>query len=258
MSKPLILLTNDDGFHAPGIRAMAVALEELGTVAVVAPSAEQSGCGRKITLHKPLRAIPRGDQKWAVDGTPTDCIYLGIFELLGRRPDLVVSGINRGPNLADDVLYSGTVAGAMEGASVGVPSFAISLEVGKPFDYAPAAQFGVRVARFVLGQVWPNGVLLNVNVPDTNGTPVGRFRWTHGGRRDYAQCVTRRNDPRGRPYYWLGTGRLGHHPNPGSDCDTIERGCATITPLKLNLTDEEMLQSLQSTGLDGCILDPDT
>ena len=127
MSKPFILVTNDDGFEASGIHALAEGLRSIGEVAIVAPEAEQSGVGRHITLHRALRAKQRGTLSWSVDGTPTDCVYLALFELLGRRPDLVVSGINRGPNLAQDVLYSGTVAGALEGSAIGVPSCAVSL-----------------------------------------------------------------------------------------------------------------------------------
>ena len=192
--------------------------------------------------------------KWAVDGTPTDCCYLGIFELLEKRPALVISGINRGPNLADDVFYSGTVAGAMEAASVGIPSFAVSLAGGAPRFYEPAARFALNVARFMLARTWSARVVLNVNVPQTNGAPVERFRWTPCGRRDYAQKVTKRIDPRGLPYYWLGTGAIGHHEVPGSDCDTIEQGCATITPLRMNLTDEELLTQLSGCTIPGVAL----
>ncbi len=250
-NRRLILVTNDDGFHAPGIKALAAALEALGDVAVVAPDREQSGVARMITLGRPLRARPRGHLRWTVDGSPTDCCYLALHELLPRAPDLVVSGINRGPNLADDVTYSGTVAGAMEGALLGFKSFAISLDGWPPKHYEPAAEVAVRVAEVMLSRDWPRRSMLNVNVPDTQGAPVSGFRWTRGGLRDYGHKVTVRHDPRGRPYYWLGGDRLGHHPLDGSDCDAIDQGLVAITPIDLDLTHERLLDALADVDVPG-------
>lgn len=251
MSAPHILITNDDGLDAPGIGALAAALACLGPVTVVAPDRERSGVARAISLGRPLRMKDRGDGRWAVDGTPTDCVYLAVHALLDTRPDLVVSGINRGPNLADDVTYSGTVAGAMEGALLGIPSFAISLDGEAPLDYRPAAQFAVAVARLMLEEPMPARALLNVNVPDTKGAPVTGFRWTTAGHRDYGHRVTTRDDPRGRPYHWIGGRFLSYEPVEGSDCDAVAEGLAAITPLNLDLTHHALLARLSSRGLEG-------
>lgn len=246
-----ILVTNDDGFHAPGIKALAEALSSIGEVAVVAPDRERSGVARMINLGRPLRVRSRGPLRWTVDGSPTDCTYLALHELLSRPPDLVVSGINRGPNLADDVTYSGTVAGAMEGALLGFKAFAISLDGWPPKHYGPAAEVAVAVAELMLARDWPRHTMLNVNVPDTDGAPLSGFRWTRAGLRDYGHTVTVRHDPRGRPYYWLGGDRLGHYPLDGSDCDAVAEGLVSITPLDLDLTHEKLLASLSSVELSG-------
>lgn len=251
MSRPLLLLTNDDGIFAHGLRALEEALQAVGEVVVVAPASEQSGVGRSITLRRPLRATPRGPGRWAVDGTPTDCVYLAVHHLLKRRPDLVISGINRGPNLADDVLYSGTVAGAMEAASVGLAAMAVSVVAHPPKDYEPAADFARGVARWLLAHPLPSGRILNVNVPDTDGAPVKGYRWTRGGRRDYRHRVTVSKDPRGREYYWLGGPLLHHFPVNGSDCDATEEGFAALTPLGYDLTDHTLLERLDGTSIEG-------
>ncbi len=244
IDRPLILVTNDDGAFARGIAALAGALESVGEVAVVAPDREQSGVARMISLDRPLRATQRGPLSWIVDGSPTDCVYLAVHNLLPRPPALVVSGINRGPNLADDVTYSGTVAGAMEAALLGLPAFAISLNGSRDLDYGPAAAFAVDVARFMLGRSWSPRTLLNVNVPDTAGAPVKGLRWSRGGRRDYGYTVTQREDPRGRSYYWIGGSKLGFEPVAGSDCDAVADGLAAITPLTLDLTHHALLAEL--------------
>ncbi len=249
MSAPLILVTNDDGFDAPGIQALAEAMSGLGEVAVVAPDRQRSGVGRAISLGRPLRARPRGTLRWCVDGTPVDCVYLAVHELLPRRPTLVMSGINRGPNLADDAGYSGTVAGAMEGCLVGIPSVAVSLVSWRPSNYDPAAAFAARVARYVLGAGLPRRTVLNVNVPETQGEPVPGYRWAVGGERDYGHRVTARDDPRGVPYYWLGSARLGQRPVDGSDCEAIEAGFASLTPLGLDLTNHGALVDLGEVEL---------
>ncbi|MEE2787842.1 MAG: 5'/3'-nucleotidase SurE [Myxococcota bacterium] len=246
MVTPLILVTNDDGYLAPGIQALASALEEVGDVAIVAPEGEQSGTGRKITLSRPLRAKPRGHLRWSVDGTPTDCSYLALHALLDRKPSLVMSGINRGPNLAEDCFYSGTVAGAMEAASVGCPAVAVSLAAHGCKDYQPAAKLAAQLASYILNRVWAGGFVWNVNVPDTGGKAIQALHWVAAGRRDYAHRVTTGIDPRGRPYYWLGSNTLGHYPGDRTDCDLIEQGCATITPLLMNLTDQSALHEHQA------------
>lgn len=250
MTTPLILLTNDDGFYAPGIKALEATLAQVGEVMVVAPDRQRSGVGRAITLRRPLRARGRGPGRWAVDGTPTYCVYLALHHLLDQRPDLVVSGINSGPNLADDVFYSGTVAGAMEAASVGVPAMAVSLVGHPPTDYEPAAAFASLVARWLLARPLPEGTVLNVNVPETQGAAVPGYRWTRGGRRDYRHQVTVQSDPWGTQHYWLGGPLLYHFPVAGSDCEAIDAGLAALTPLSRDLTDHGALAQLEQVRLE--------
>ena len=197
----LILVTNDDGVHAPGLAALAEAMEPLGEVWVVAPEREQSACGHALTLHRPLRPHQWGERRFAVNGTPSDCVNLGVLGFLPERPVLVASGINHGSNLGDDVTYSGTVSAAMEGTLLGVPSIAVSLMDGG--DVATAGRVARLVAMRVLVEGLPAKTLLNVNVP--RETPRG-IRFTRLGHRVYSGKVVEQNDPRGRIHYWLGGG----------------------------------------------------
>ncbi len=254
-----ILVSNDDGVEASGLRALAEALLELGEVVVCAPDREQSATSRSISLHRPLRVEklppwgPDGEiDRWSVDGTPTDAVYIGLNHVLkGRRPDLVASGINRGPNLANDVHYSGTVAAAMEGCVGGFPSFAISLTKGR--DYAHAARFAGAVARQIGTHRLPPGTLLNVNVPP--GVPKGA-QITRIGRRSYAAAVVEKLDPRGRAYYWIGGDEQAHENVPGSDCDAVfDRGLISVTPLHLDLTRHELVEELKGWELPGLVRD---
>src|SRR2546430_3082701 len=231
-----ILVSNDDGVEAAGLRALAEALEPLGEVTVVAPDREQSASSHSISLHRPLRieeVSPWGAvRRFAVDGTPTDAVYVGVNHLLrDRRPEVVASGINRGPNLAMDVLYSGTVAAAMEGAAMGLPSFAGSLVArGKP-DFGPAAAFAALLAA-ARGKRRPSrGTLLNVNVPP--GKPAGAAI-TRLGRRTYSAAVVEKVDPRGRAYYWIGGDQQAHENTSGRDCHAgFHRGPVSLTPRHL-------------------------
>ena len=191
MTRPYILVSNDDGYAARGLQALVSSLEEIADVAVVAPEQQQSGVGKHITLRRPLRARMHAPLRWAVDGTPTDCIYLAVYGLLSRKPDLVVSGINHGPNLAEDVWYSGTAAAALEAASMGIPAFAISHQSFEPSTFVPAAQFACRVAEFLLKNDVVQNSILNVNIPETMGKPVSEYVWTRGGRREYNRAVTK-------------------------------------------------------------------
>ena len=253
------LVSNDDGAEAQGLRALAEALLELGEVVVCAPDREQSATSRSISLHRPLRIEklppwgPDGQiERWAVDGTPTDAVYVGLNHVLkDRPPGLVASGINRGANLANDVHYSGTVAAAMEGCVGGVPSFAISLI--KTRDYSHAARFAVALARQVGKHGLPPGTLLNVNVPP--GVPQGA-RITRIGRRTYAAAVVEKLDPRGRAYYWIGGDEQAHENIPGSDCEAVvERRAISVTPLHLDLTGEELVEELKEWELPGLARD---
>jgi 5'-nucleotidase len=243
MQQPLILVTNDDGVHAPGIKALAGALAALGEVHVVAPDREVSACAQSLTLKHPLRAEKIAEQVYSVDGTPADCVNLALVKLLPRRPDLVVSGINRGANLGEDVFYSGTVGGAREGTFFRVPSIAVSLAARAESDFAPAAAFSVKLARMVLEQGLPERTLLNVNVP--SGTPVGAMI-TVQGRREHEGTILEGLDPRRRPYYWIEEGSDRWLTDETSDIHAIRQGYISITPLHTDTTHHAALGALKA------------
>jgi 5'-nucleotidase len=240
-----ILLTNDDGYGAPGLAALEHALAELGRVTVVAPDREQSSTSHALTLHRPLRVRHHGERHFSVDGTPTDCVYLGVVRPLADPPQLVVSGINRGLNVGDDVTYSGTVAAAFEAALLGVPAFAVSLDAraegGAGEDYGPAARLALEVARRLLEQPLPPDTILNVNVP--GGDPHG-VRFTRQGKRIYTKSVEQRRDPRRGVYYWIGGEPTPEGADPDSDLAAVLAGYAAITPLQLDLTDLRTLERI--------------
>jgi 5'-nucleotidase len=229
----LLLVTNDDGVHAAGLAALAAALEPLGEVWVVAPEREQSACGHALTLHRPLRAHQLGDRRFAVNGTPSDCVNLSVLGFLPERPALIASGINHGSNLGDDVTYSGTVSAAMEGTLLGVPSMAVSQADPDASGFAAAGRVAQLVAARVLVEGLPAKTLLNVNVPrgDLRG-----IRLTRLGHRIYREKVVEEVDPRGRPYYWIGAGPPEWQEDEASDIAAVHAGYATVTPLHLDLT----------------------
>lgn len=240
-----ILVTNDDGIHAPGIRALAEALRTIGTVAVVAPDRERSAVGHALTLHHPLRATRIGSDIFAVDGTPTDCVNLGIHNLISFTPDIVVSGINRGSNLGDDVTYSGTVSAAMEATLMGIPAFAVSLSTdGEGLHYETAAEFSARLAVEVVSRGLPADTFLNVNVPDLPRSDLLPTLITSQGRRKFEGGIVDKVDPRGRKYYWIGSGELTFLDVPGSDYHAVSRGHISITPLHLDLTNYTAFQAM--------------
>jgi 5'/3'-nucleotidase len=246
MDRPLILLTNDDGIEAPGLAALRAAADPLGRVVVVAPDRERSGAGHALTLMRPLRVVPRGPDRYQVDGTPTDCVHLGVFNLTGgRAPDLVLSGINRGLNVGDDVTYSGTVAAALEATLLGIPAIAFSSErdaEGNAHFGAAARLVATLVAR-VLDRRLPSGVFLNVNVP--LGVPRG-VRITRQGTRSYRAAAIERLDPSGRPYYWIASPDTTPFGEPDGDHEAIREGWTSITPLQANLTYEPAFPDLAS------------
>jgi len=242
--KPLILVTNDDGVMAPGIRAVAAALREVGEVVVCAPDRERSAASHALTLDRPLRVDELEPGVFAVDGTPADCSYLALLHLVPRAPDLCVSGINHGYNLGSDVFYSGTVAGAVEAALRGVPAIAISLERHVPADFGAAASFAASLAREALARgpgAIPAASLLNVNLPRG---PVTDYQVTFLGRRVYRDQVDVRQDLRGRSYYWIGGPEENATDVEGSDCSVVRAGRASVTPLGLDLTHGRMLRDL--------------
>jgi 5'-nucleotidase len=248
-----ILVTNDDGVRSEGIHALARALARLGTVTVVAPQTEASAIGHALTLRRPLRMERLEDAVYEVDGTPTDCVSIALTQLFhprGVMPDIVVSGINKGYNLGDDVTYSGTVAGALEGALLGIPSVAVSLErCAIDYDFAPAAAAGAQVAEVVLAQGLAPRTFLNVNVPA--GKPIG-LRVTFQAKRNHVTVVSQRLDPRDRPYYWIEEGQDDWMPHDKSDYQAVKDGFVSVTPLQPDLTAydemtrvEAMLQPLK-------------
>jgi 5'-nucleotidase len=245
----LILVTNDDGIHSPGILSLSGRLSELGRVVVVAPDRERSAVGHSLTLHSPLRAEEIRPGFFAVDGTPTDCVNLGIHGLLDTRPDLVVSGINKGGNLGDDITYSGTVSAAMEATLMGVPAFAISLASISFLapDFETPAELAVRLARLVFERGLPADTLLNVNVPA--GMPKG-VQLTRQGKRVYGDVVVEKIDPRGRKYYWIGGGEPGFQDIEGTDFHALHAGFVSVTPLHLDLTNYASFQSLSAWGME--------
>jgi len=230
---PVILVTNDDGIHAQGLGALAEALASLGEVFVVAPDREQSAVGHALTLHRPLRVDRMGERRFAVNGTPSDCVNLGVLGLLPEPPVLVVSGINHGSNLGDDVTYSGTVSAAMEGTLLGVPSMAVSQAEGDPAGFEAAGRVALVVAARVLVEGLPAKTLLNVNLPRGE---VRGVRLTRLGHRVYREKVVQEVDPRGRPYFWIGAGPPEWQVDDASDIAAIHAGLASVTPLHLDLT----------------------
>lgn len=241
---PSILVTNDDGVSSAGIHALAEALRPLGDITIVAPTQEASAIGHALTLRRPLRLEEHGPGVYAVDGTPTDCVNLGVDVVLKRMPDLVVSGINKGWNLGDDITYSGTVAGAMEAALLGIPAVAVSLKRTPTFDFAFAADAAATVARKVLASRWPARTFLNVNL--NTGLPKG-FRVTTQARRNHVTKIDSRLDPRGQPYYWIEEALDEWHPNGGrSDYEAVMEGYVSVTPLQADLTDVDAIGALET------------
>jgi len=244
-----LLLSNDDGVDAPGLAALAAAFPE-DEVWIVAPDREQSASSHSISLHRPLRVVELSPRRFSVDGTPTDAVYMGLnLVLKGRRPDLVISGVNHGPNLGTDVLYSGTVAAAMEGAILGCHAIAASLASPSPHVFDHAVRFVAALARRV--QRTPSSVplLLNVNIPSG---PVKGYRFTRLGRRTYGNEVIENKDPRGRPYYWIGGEGAVNEDIPHSDCNcVVQDGLVSVTPLRLDWSHDPLLEEMRSWTIDG-------
>ena len=240
---PKILVTNDDGIHSAGIIALAEALRSLGDVVVVAPAHEMSAASHSLTLTRPLRIEEIDDHHFAVDGTPTDCVTLAMNHLLkDGLPDLVVSGINKGGNLGEDVSYSGTVAGALEASIYGLPGIAVSLVQRTDFDFGPAAEFAAELARRVLGDGLPRGTLLNVNVPPG---PVRGARVTRQGTKNVRPNIIEGTDPRQRKYYWIGEEALEWNEEAGTDYAALGHGLVSITPLRTDMTDYRVLDDFK-------------
>lgn len=237
-----ILVTNDDGVNAHGLKVLVEIARTLSDdVWIVAPELEQSGASHGLTLSQPLRFRTIGDKHFAVQGTPTDCVMLAVHDIIAdKKPDLVLSGVNRGANLAEDVTYSGTIAGAMEGVLCGIPSVAFSQVVGKgdnPDYFNPAAQHGPKILTDLLNSGWDRGVLINVNFPGVAADAVKGIEVTRQGFRDESELVIdRRIDARGFPYVWFGLRRAYGDPGQGTDLQVVRDGYISVTPLHLDLT----------------------
>lgn len=245
-----ILVTNDDGYDSEGLWALAERARDLGDVWVVAPSAESSAISHAVTLTRPLRVKQVENRCYKVDGTPTDCVFVALGELLPERPDLVLSGVNRGGNLAVDVTYSGTVGAAFEGALRGIPSLAVSLDAFVDCEFGPSADIGVRVARELLERGLPEGVFLNVNVPPGAAGDIRGVVPAPLGHRRYSEDLRTRKDPRGNPYLWISGTDVTDSPIDGTDCIEVRRGYATVTPIRVDWTDRASLDRLATWELD--------
>jgi 5'-nucleotidase len=250
MADDLILVSNDDGIHSEGLAALAEALAVLGEVYVVGPDRERSAASHSLTLHRPLRVTELGARRYAVDGTPTDCVNLAINGILPRRPRLVVAGINKGANLGEDITYSGTVSAAMEGTLLGAPSVAVSLLGREHFDFTTAAAFARALAAHVLAKGLPRDTLLNVNVPDRPALSVREFAFTRQGRRRYGNAIVEKADPRGRKYYWIGSDDFEFDEEDGTDAAVVGQGLISITPIHLDLTNYGSFDELAGLALE--------
>jgi 5'-nucleotidase len=243
----LILVTNDDGVHSPGIIALFKAMKEIGDAYIVAPDRERSAVGHALTLHRPLKAEELRENVFCVNGTPTDCVALAVHKILPAKPDLVASGINRGANLGDDITYSGTVSAAMEGTILNVPSFAISLVGEKPFHYETAAPFAIEVAEYILEKSLPYDTLLNVNVPNIQRDLIKGIKITRQGKRVYDNAIQEIYSPGGDKHYWIGGGRPFWEHGEDMDIQAVLDGYVSVTPVHLNLTNFEVLEYMKKT-----------
>jgi 5'-nucleotidase len=245
-----ILVTNDDGVDAPGLLALKTALDKIGEVVVLAPDRNWSVAGHTRIMHKPLRVghveLLDGTMAYTTTGTPSDCVALAVLGLLPRKPTLVVSGINRGANVGQDLTYSGTVSAAMEGVISGIPSMAVSLDIYQDGgDFSCAAQFASRLASTVLEKGLPPGILLNVNVPNVSAAEICGAQITRLGNRVYREVLIERQDPQGHNYYWIGSEPPTGVIEEGTDIWALAHNCVSITPLHLDMTEYRWLEEMQ-------------
>lgn len=244
-----ILLSNDDGFLAPGLKELVKVLKEIADVTVVAPDRNRSGASNSLTLDNPLRVTPI-DDGFSVNGTPTDCVHLAVTGLLKEMPNMVVSGINEGTNLSDDVLYSGTVAAATEGRFLGLPSIAISLAGPKCEHYDTAAQIAKKLVQRLVSNPLPSDTVLNVNVPDLPLSALRGIQVTRLGTRHIAEPTVKMADPRGRRIYWVGQPGPEQDAGPGTDFYAVNMGYVSITPLHLDLTHYKVMEHVTEWAVD--------
>jgi 5'-nucleotidase len=241
---PRILITNDDGYHSDGIKNLENALREIGDIFIVAPASEMSGASHSLTLARPLRIRQIDERHWTVDGTPTDCVTLALNQILpkNKRPHICASGINHGANLGDDATYSGTVAGALEATILGVPGLAFSLVATRNHDFTESAKIAKQLTLKALKEGLPKETLLNVNIP--RRIPKG-IHVTKQGFKNSRPVISEHIDPRGKPYYWIGEVRNGFHPEGGTDFEAIEDGFVSVTPMRSDLTNHDVINKLR-------------
>jgi 5'-nucleotidase len=249
---PTILVTNDDGISSPGIKVLAKTLKSIGDVYVVAPETEQSAVAHALTLHRPLKFQKVSSKTYYVNGTPTDCVIIGVNKILPHKPDIIVSGINIGANIGDDISYSGTVAAAIEGTFLGIPSIAVSLEVNNQKKrrtlksvsaFQAAADFAGKITLKVLDKGLPENTLLNINVPGC--AKINGMKITKQGKLVYESSIKELSDPRGNEYYWIGGGVPQWEPGENTDFEAIKGGFISVTPVHLDLTNHEAMKYLE-------------
>jgi 5'-nucleotidase len=241
----LILVTNDDGVYAPGIRALHDAVRHLGRAVIVAPERDKSAVSHSLTMNRPLRVRQVEEDIHTLDGTPTDCVTIGMNKILPQKPDLLVSGINPGPNLGDDISYSGTVSAAIEGTMYGIPSLAFSLAGEAPFDFETAAGVAWKLAAMALQFGLPEKTLLNINIPQLKPGEIRGIRFTRQGRRIYENAIQETYDPWGRKHYWIGGGTVHWSGGEETDEHAVSSGYISVTPIQLDLTNHEGRDFLQ-------------
>jgi 5'-nucleotidase len=241
-----ILLSNDDGYQSKGLRTLAQHLSDLAVVTVVAPDRNRSGASNSLTLETPLRVERADTNVYYVNGTPTDCVHIAISGLLEQQPDMLISGINHGANLGDDVLYSGTVAAAMEGRFHGIPAIAVSLVLAEGEHFDTAAEITRRLVERSLTEPLPADAILNVNVPDLPALDIKGIRTTRLGFRHKSEPVVKALDPKNRPIYWIGPAGAGQDAGPGTDFHAVASGCVSVSPIKVDLTAHAALGQIES------------
>lgn len=241
----VILVTNDDGVHSPGLIALFKAIKEIGDAYIVAPDRERSAVGHSLTLHRPLKVEHMRDNVYSINGTPTDAVVVGVNKILPQKPDIVVSGINRGGNLGDDITYSGTVSAAVEGTILNIPSFAISVHGDKNFHFETAASFAVTIAQYIMEKPMPYDTFLNVNVPNFPRGLVKGIKLTRQGKRIYDNSIQEVFSPRGERYYWIGGGIPYWEHAEDTDIHAVEEGYVSVTPIHLDLTNYSALELLK-------------
>jgi 5'-nucleotidase len=246
---PIILVTNDDGVHSPGLLSLFNAMKEIGDAYVIAPDRERSAVSHALTLHRPLKAEKLREHVFSLNGTPTDCVAVGVHKMLPERPVFIVSGINKGANLGDDITYSGTVSAAIESTIMGIPAFAVSLAVSNkpslPLHFETAATIAGEIGQYILTNSLPYDTLLNVNVPDIKPATIKGIKFTRQGKRIYDGSIQETFDPHGEKHYWIGGGKPYWEHAEDTDIQAVHDSYISITPLHLDMTNYDALKSLQ-------------